>query len=207
MDVSRLSPKKQCQRNSILIGKGTNHRKTLSPKNNAKIPTNNKSPNGKKYVQIGMPPHAESSQAIQTAKKLKQLINTGNQKKQIQPIKEEQKQSKSIVKRNRKSKQSPPSDTSSDESPTKCTFDAPAADVDGFMSFNSSEADIKTEISSDILLSWSRDEDKIVLEHIKMGFTSEESLIVTLQTEQLSNRSYNEIYDRFKFLMDIISKL
>lgn len=54
---------------------------------------------------------------------------------------------------------------------------------------------------------WSRDEDKIVLEQIKMGFTNEETLVLTLHEEKLPNRSYNEIYDRFKFLMDVIANL
>lgn len=54
---------------------------------------------------------------------------------------------------------------------------------------------------------WSRDEDKIVLEQIKMGFSNEENLVLTLHREKLPNRSYSEIYDRFKFLMDVIANL
>lgn len=61
--------------------------------------------------------------------------------------------------------------------------------------------------STEEMLSWSRDEDKIVLEQIKMGFTSEEELVQTLQTDQLPRRSLTEIQDRFRFLMDIIANL
>lgn len=55
---------------------------------------------------------------------------------------------------------------------------------------------------------WSRDEDKIVLEQIKMGFTNEENLVLTLHREdKLPNRSYSEIFERLKFLMDVIANL
>lgn len=54
---------------------------------------------------------------------------------------------------------------------------------------------------------WSRDEDKLVLEQIKMGFANEDDLVKTLHVEKLPNRSYSEIYDRFKFLMDVIANL
>lgn len=54
---------------------------------------------------------------------------------------------------------------------------------------------------------WSRDEDKLVLEEIKLGFTNEENLVRTLHEEKLPSRSYSEIYDRFKFLMEVIANL
>lgn len=40
-----------------------------------------------------------------------------------------------------------------------------------------------------------------------MGFTNEMDLLMTLHKEKLVNRSYSEICDRFKFLMDIIANL
>lgn len=69
------------------------------------------------------------------------------------------------------------------------------------------ESSTTAETSPAFFTIWSRDEDKIVLEQIKMGFTNEENLVLTLHREKLPNRSYSEIYDRFKFLMDVIANL
>lgn len=53
---------------------------------------------------------------------------------------------------------------------------------------------------------WTREEDKLILEQIQLGFNSEEELFIILQ-EKLTNRNYIEISERFKFLMDFLNTL
>lgn len=60
------------------------------------------------------------------------------------------------------------------------------------------------EEDTDLLSFWSREEDKVLLEHIKMCRIPEDDLMLKLQAEHLPNRELQEIYDRFTFLMDII---
>lgn len=73
------------------------------------------------------------------------------------------------------------------------------------------------KLRSDLLLAeqsshepkqWSRDEDKIVLEAIKNGFSSEDDLVQQLeQNDDLNDRTGDEIRERFTFLMDVILNL
>lgn len=60
----------------------------------------------------------------------------------------------------------------------------------------------------DTLREWSREEDTIVLEAIKNGCTTIDTLVDQLQqNDLLTHRTDEEILDRFTFLMDIILNL
>lgn len=173
------SPKKQTTRA---------HRK--SP--NAKKPTK-RSPVNSKKPQQGANVSAEDSNAIRTAKRLKRLIETDDDEPERLVKKTKlPKCTKAAAdtSKNRKSKLS-----SSDEVP------APAN-----VKTEPSTSAAETSTASTASTTWSRDEDKLVLEQIKMGFTNEENLVQTLHTK-LPNRSYSEIFERFTFLMDIIANL
>lgn len=84
-----------------------------------------------------------------------------------------------------------------------CTADEQPAFIDEQFA---AKAEPNAENHATIL--WTRDEDKIVLEQIKCGFTSAEELVTTLFfSGHLPHRSAMEIRDRFTFLMDIINNL
>lgn len=133
----------------------------------------------------------EDSNAIRTAKRLKRLIESDDQEEPDRSTKKPKlaKQTKvADANKNRKNKLSSNDEVSAIKN-------------------EKTEPSTMTETSPVLGTIWSRDEDKIVLEQIKMGFTNEENLVLTLHREKLPNRSYSEIYDRFKFLMDVIANL
>ncbi len=176
------SPKKQT----------TRAQRKSSP--NAKKSTK-RSPVNTRKTQPGTAILAEDSNAIRTAKRLKRLIESDDTEEAERSTKKPKLTKCSKVaadtNKNRKNRLS-----SNDEVPTIAKTE-------------SSSTTTETTTASPVNTSntWSRDEDKLVLEQIKMGFTNEENLVQTLHTEKLPNRSYSEIFDRIKFLMDIIANL
>lgn len=155
------------------------------------------------------------SQAVQTAKKLKKLINgntgtSSNRKKSDIDTKISPKRSKKSTPfddGNSAITEDTEQSTSGNNAnvTSSCNDHASSNTINDYIDSPESEDDDEEE--EELLSSWSRDEDKILLEQIKMGFTSEEDLVLTLQTEQLPNRNLQEIHDRFTFLMDIIANL
>lgn len=207
----RISPKKQYTPKAAI-------RKTLSP-NHKKLPSASiKSPTGKKSTIVQPVLTTAVSQAVQTAKKLKKLINdtgdtSNNRKKSDVDMKISTKRFKkttpfddgdpTITEDN---VQSANELTINSNALNSCNAHASSNTIDDHIdSPASDDADDAEKVDS--LPSWSREEDKILLEQIKMGFTSEEDLVRTLQTEQLPKRNLLEIHNRFAFLMDIIANL
>ncbi|KAG4065234.1 hypothetical protein HA402_012676 [Bradysia odoriphaga] len=175
------SPKKQATRA---------HRKSPNAKKTTK-----RSPVNSKKPQPGANVSAEDSNAIRTAKRLKRLIETddGDEPERLVKKTKLPKCTKPAAdtSKNRKSKLS-----SSDEVPANGKTEPSTSTAETSPSPTASTAST----------TWSRDEDKLVLEQIKMGFTNEENLVLTLHTK-LPKRSYSEIFERFTFLMDIIANL
>lgn len=156
------------------------------------------------------------SQAVQTAKKLKKLISepgeaSSNRKKSDFDTKLSPKRSKKstpfdagAVTEDIEESASELTNHSNVSSSSGCNDHASSNTIDERIDSPESEDD-GDEI--DPLSSWSREEDKILLERIKMGFSSEEDLVRTIQTEQLPTRNLAEIHNRITFLMDIIANL
>ncbi|KAJ6646294.1 GON-4-like protein, partial [Pseudolycoriella hygida] len=132
----------------------------------------------------------EDSNAIRTAKRLKRLIESDDLDEPERLSKKPKLSKQTKVAENGKIRKNRPS--SSDETTA--------------IEIVKTEPNAKTVTSAsstpDASNTWSREEDKLVLEQIKMGFTNEENLVQTLHLEKLPNRTHDEIYDRFKFLMD-----
>lgn len=193
-------------------------RKTLSP-NPKKIPSAIiKSPTGKKSTIVQPVLTTAVSQAVQTAKKLKKLISGSdavgsNRKKSDFDTKVSPKRSKKSTPFDdgnstitADSEQSTSELTNNSNVSSSCNGHGSSNTIDDYIDSPESEDDYDEE-DVDPVSSWSRDDDKLMLEQIKMGFTSEEDLVRTLQTEQFPTRNLQEIHERFIFLMDIIANL
>lgn len=155
-----------------------------SKKSTKRSPTNNrKTPQGASIS-------AEDSNAIRTAKRLKRLIESDDLEEPDR-----------LAKKPRLPKQTKVADANKNRKNKLSSNEVSA------IKNEKTESSTTAETSPAFFTTWSRDEDKIVLEQIKMGFTNEENLVLTLHREKLPNRSYGEIYDRFKFLMDVIANL
>lgn len=91
----------------------------------------------------------------------------------------------------------------SDSISSSCNEHASSNTIDDY---SDDDADGNEE-EEDSLSSWSRQEDKILLEHIKMGCITEDALVREFRNEPFLNRDLQDIRDRFKFLLDVISNL
>lgn len=172
-----------------------------------------KSPTNKKTA-IGMP--SAQSHAIQTAKKLKKLIETPSTSGSDDDTRKPGRMAaKGKKKREASGARSQKVGGTVKAEKVEPVIEVVAADnernvVDeqvtvatNTIADEPNECEVEEESSS---LVWSRDEDKLVLEQIKQGFSSENELIEVL-VSKLVGRTYEAIYDRFKFLMDVIAKL
>lgn len=69
-----------------------------------------------------------------------------------------------------------------------------------------SEESVKSMSDKPASQSWTRDEDKFILEEQRKGFETVSELMLRLMTG-LSNRSVEEITTRYEFLMDLLRKI
>ncbi|XP_055636041.1 uncharacterized protein LOC129775376 [Toxorhynchites rutilus septentrionalis] len=53
---------------------------------------------------------------------------------------------------------------------------------------------------------WTRDEDKVILEEIKSGYSTVDELVDRIG-RKIENRNFSEIKDRYEFLMDVLKKV
>lgn len=223
-EALRASPKKHCNLRGVAATSVAMQRKTLSPSNKKMSSNSNSSRSPKKSpatVSGAVAVVAHESQAIQTAKRLKKLIGSPTSSSaNVSSPRRKQRPDEGGHKTMARSKKCSSSSEDDVAVPTEPSIDVADAvetapvtdDAAAAAAASTTLAEIKAESANDSgstmeMLSWSRDEDKIVLEQIKMGFTSEEELVQTLQTDQLPRRSLTEIQGRFRFLMDIIANL
>lgn len=177
-ETLKNSPKKQSTRSQ--------RKSPNSKKSNKRSPISNKKSAQNTSI-------TSDSNAIRTAKRLKRLIESDDQEEPDRL--------------NKKSKL--PKQTKAVDVPKKSKSRLSSNEEVLAIGNDKNESSTTTETSPSPVASdqWSRDEDKIVLEQIKMGFSNEDNLVLTLHREKLPNRTYSEIYDRFKFLMDVIANL
>lgn len=186
--------------------------------------SNSKSPNCKNSndpIPI-MPSTSTKSAAIQTANKLKILIDSSPNVVVLNNAKSSRKMnSKKSNRRQRKvsittsTAMEVNSDTESDSAvPNDDEIvvqqqykHEPELNISDCSEIVNDERSSPVKSNADV--SWSRDEDKVVLEEIKLGgFLTEDDFVKRIQLrELLPDRSFCEILDRFKFLMDIIANL
>lgn len=177
--------------------------------------SSNKSPTNKKQQLAAMP--STSSAAIQTAKKLKKLIETPSTATNSSGNDHDNKKGTKAIKGKKKKDLSGGSGRVNKLSVTTRSEKMGAVEMAPDIEVSDKNEKLATKTADDIgdlntstveqsQVVWSRDEDKLVLEQIKQGFSTENELIEVLES-QLNGRAYQEIYDRFKFLMAVIAEL
>lgn len=94
-----------------------------------------------------------------------------------------------------------------DSEPPKCEQDADADDSMADENVDDDE-DEDDDVETDVTVSWTRAEDKIVLEQIQRGFNSDAHLVELLVASgHLTDRTAPEIGERCAFLLDVIKNL
>jgi hypothetical protein len=101
-------------------------------------------------------------------------------------------------------------DSSSDSEKLHSSNGNDLLDEDELMSAISPSKSIEEDSSkksSDVeMLAWTRDEDKLILEEIKNGFSNADELIKTL-CDKMQNRDDWQIRERFEFLLNFVTNL
>lgn len=175
-NVSSESPKKQMCRNSKRNGN--------SPKKILKSPSSSSS-------DVSMSFSSPSpSKTLQISRKLKTLITDSEDEQNVKKFK---------------------LDSSSDsEKLHSSNGNDDHMDEDEIMTSISPSKSVEEDISkksSDVeMLAWTREEDKLILEEIKNGFSNADELIKTL-CEKMENRDDWQIRERFEFLLNFVTNL
>lgn len=145
-----------------------------SPKKNL-----NKSPSSSSGASVNASPPNSSSKALQTAKKLRNLIEDTVEEPLSKKVKVEAPEAtKNAVK---------PAEKQGKKSPKEVPTTSRKSD---------DEERLGTREG------WTRDEDKLILEEYKVGYSSKNELLDSLRTKLTRSRS--EINGRYEFLLDII---
>lgn len=210
----RLSPKKQLQANT----KSAQVRKLGSP--NTKKAINCRSPNSKKTQSPQQQqqqqfshalgehlPNPETSNAIQTARKLKKMLGSGSPtgdgdestKVPSDPIKRCNLKKAQTIKPIKKQKRcrDDPSDEPNEPGPSSVEREQPTK--------SAQENDPKPIVAKvPEKIAWNRDEDRLLLEEIKRGMDLENIMEIA---HQFPNKTVDHIRERVDFLIDFMCKL
>lgn len=209
----RLSPKKQLQPTT----KTAQIRKLGSP--NTKKTVNCRSPTSKKTQSPQQPashtstehfPSAETSNAIQTARKLKKMLGSGSPptdgdestKVSADPIKRCNLKKAQATKPIKKQKRCHDETTSGDQNepgPSSVEREPPTKPTQ-----DNDPKPISAEVTEKI--AWSRDEDRLLLEEIKRGLDDDIDNIMEI-AHQFPNKTVDHIRERVDFLIDFLTKL
>lgn len=216
----RLSPKKQSQAkySTVVNTKSSQIRKTVSP--NSKKVTNCRSPNGKKIsspqlsTTIANIPISntnlplQDSNAIQTAKKLKRILESSSlasdadESKNLQETTSKRLNLKKQPSTRPIKKQKRFHDDSVDRI-NECK-DQRTSNQREDMAIEHVPNEVHTESTE--IITWSRDEDRLLLEQIKNGLDNNIENITDI-SHQFPNKTTDHIRERIGFLIDFLTKL
>lgn len=187
---------------SSIIGDEKNSpKKPKSSKKSPKKTLSNKSPSSSSGNSVNIsPPSQSQSKALQTAKKLRNLVEDEEPVKKKAKLMETTEQSipKIVTTIKAADKQPKRSQKSIDivDSPSTSKRNETEPKTNG-----NREKKPETDDSRGTG-GWTREEDKLILEEIKVGYTNKEELLDVLLTKLTRSRS--EINVRYDFLFDII---
>lgn len=177
-DLSHLLTASTMQNTS---GAETSPKKARNGKKSGSSPKKNKSPSSSSSNPVNIsPPTPSPSKALQTAKKLRNLIGDSSDepsKKKTKVAESSEANPKVVTSVRSLDKTSKKSQTKTDDAPTTSNEKRGTGD-------------------------WKRDEDKIILEEIKVGYADKKDLLDVLVTKLSRKRS--EINERYEFLFDIL---